>query len=96
MLYHISWKIYMVFGTFNGLALIHVFLAAPETKGKILEEMDEIFDSGRKAWQRQPKGSRLNDLVKRIEEGTIEPPGTHRRRPRDGLETRQHGRWEEQ
>ncbi|KFY91657.1 hypothetical protein V498_05368 [Pseudogymnoascus sp. VKM F-4517 (FW-2822)] len=96
MLYHISWKVYMVFGTFNGLALIHVFLAAPETKGKMLEEMDEIFDSGRKAWHRQPKGSRLDDLVKRIEEGTIEPPGTHRRRRRDGLETRQHGRRGEQ
>ncbi|KFZ16938.1 hypothetical protein V502_04819, partial [Pseudogymnoascus sp. VKM F-4520 (FW-2644)] len=96
MLYHISWKVYMVFGTFNGLALIHIFLAAPETKGKMLEEIDEIFDSGRKAWQRQPKGSRLDDLEKRIEEGTIEPPGRHRRRPQDGLETRQHGRREEQ
>jgi len=75
MLYHISWKLYMIFGTFNGLALIHVFLAAPETKGKLLEEMDDVFDSGRKAWQRQPKGSRLDDLAKRIEEGAIKAPG---------------------
>lgn len=75
MLYHISWKMYMIFGSFNGLALIHVFLAAPETKGKTLEEMDEVFESGRKAWQPQPKGSRLDDLTKRIEEGTFEASG---------------------
>jgi MFS family permease len=28
----INWKMYMIFGTFNGLAFIHMFLAAPETK----------------------------------------------------------------
>jgi MFS family permease len=75
MLYHISWKVYMIFGSFNGLALIHVFLAAPETKGKTLEEMDEVFESGRKAWQPQPRGSRLDDLAKRIEEATFEASG---------------------
>lgn len=74
LLWHINWKMYMIFGAFNALALIHVFLAAPETKGKMLEEMDEVFDSGRKAWDRVPKGSRLDDLARRIEDGTAEVP----------------------
>lgn len=34
----------MIFAAFNGAALIHMFLTAPETKGKTLEEMDEVFD----------------------------------------------------
>ena len=65
----------MIFATFNGLALIHLYVAAPETKGKLLEEMDDVFDSRRHAWQRQPKGSRLDDLAKRIEEGVVKVPG---------------------
>jgi MFS family permease len=28
----INWKMYMIFGAFNGAALIHMFLTAPETK----------------------------------------------------------------
>lgn len=61
----------MLFGAFNGLALIHMFLTAPETKGKSLEEMDEVFDSGRPAWRAVPKGSRLDVLQKEIEEGKV-------------------------
>lgn len=34
----------MIFAAFNGAALIHMFLTAPETKGKTLEEMDDVFD----------------------------------------------------
>ena len=75
LLHHINWKMYMIFATFNGLALIHLYVAAPETKGKLLEEMDDVFDSRRHAWQRQPKGSRLDDLAKRIEEGVVKVPG---------------------
>lgn len=75
LLHHINWKMYMIFAAFNGCALIHLYIAAPETKGKLLEEMDDVFDSRRKAWQRQPKGSRLDDLAKRIEEGVVKVPG---------------------
>ena len=35
----VNWKMYMIFATFNGCALIHMFFTAPETKGKTLEEM---------------------------------------------------------
>lgn len=62
----------MIFATFNGLALIHIFLAAPETKGKTLEEMDIVFDSGKWPWQGVPKGSRLEELEKDIEKGAVQ------------------------
>lgn len=61
----------MIFAVFNGIALIHMFLAAPETKGKTLEEMDEVFESGKWAWQGVPKESRLEALSKDIEKGAI-------------------------
>jgi hypothetical protein len=48
-----------------------MFLLAPETKGKTLEEMDEVFDSGRPAWKAPPKESRLDRLQKEIEEGNL-------------------------
>jgi len=62
---------YMIFATFNGCALIHMFLTAPETKGKTLEEMDDVFDSGLPAWKSVPKGSRLDQLQKDIEAGNL-------------------------
>jgi len=71
LLWNINWKMYMIFATFNGLALIHIFLTAPETKGKTLEEMDEVFDSGLPAWKTVPKGSRLDQLTKDIEAGNL-------------------------
>lgn len=71
LLWEINWKMYMIFATFNGLALVHMFLTAPETKGKTLEEMDEVFDSGRPAWKPVPKGSRLDQLQADIEKGNL-------------------------
>ena len=62
---------YMIFATFNGAAFIHMFLTAPETKGKTLEEMDDVFDSGLPAWKPVPKGSRLDQLEKDIEAGNL-------------------------
>jgi hypothetical protein len=61
----------MIFATFNGLAFIHMFLTAPETKGKTLEEMDDVFDSGRPAWKSVPKESKLDRLVEDIEKGHV-------------------------
>ena len=61
----------MIFATFNGCALIHMFLTAPETKGKTLEEMDDVFDSGLPAWKSVPKGSRLDQLERDIETGKL-------------------------
>ncbi|KAI0439407.1 high-affinity glucose transporter [Xylaria telfairii] len=65
----INWKMYMIFAAFNGLACIHMTFWAPETKGYTLEEMDEVFDSGRPAWRTHEKTSRLDDLAREIEMG---------------------------
>lgn len=61
----------MIFATFNGLALIHMFFTAPETKGKTLEEMDDVFDSGIPAWKsaKHLQGSKLDRLASEIEKG---------------------------
>ena len=59
---------YMIFAAFNAAAFIHMFFTAPETKGKTLEEMDEVFDRGLPAWKPVPKGSRLDSLTRKIEE----------------------------
>lgn len=79
LIWRINWKIYMVFAGFNAMAFIHMFISAPETKGKSLEEMSEVFESGRPAWRSVPKGSRLDDLQRDIEDGTVKvkpPVGT--------------------
>ena len=67
----------MIFGSFNALAFIHVWVAAPETKGKTLEEMDEVFEVGRPAWKRRASGSRLDRIQRDIEDGNLKvlPPG---------------------
>ncbi|KAJ8115700.1 hypothetical protein OPT61_g2710 [Boeremia exigua] len=71
LLWSINWRMYMIFGTFNGLALIHMFLAAPETKGKTLEEMDTVFDSGIPPWKSGKIESRLDQLQRDIEAGDV-------------------------
>lgn len=48
-----------------------MFLTAPETKNKTLEEMDEVFDSGRPAWRTVPRGSRLDQLEMAIGAGNL-------------------------
>jgi MFS family permease len=71
LLWSINWKMYMIFGTFNALAFIHMFLTAPETKGKSLEEMDEVFDMGIPAWKTGKIESRLDALQRDIEAGNV-------------------------
>lgn len=43
----IGWKTYMINGAWDVLQLIFVILFWVETKGKTLEEMDEIFEGHR-------------------------------------------------
>ncbi|XDG05817.1 hypothetical protein ABKA04_005432 [Annulohypoxylon sp. FPYF3050] len=71
LLWNINWKMYMIFAAFNGAACVHMFLFAHETAGLTLEEMDELFDSGRPAW-RPNKPSRLDALQKDIEQGNVQ------------------------
>lgn len=49
----IGWKVYFIFGTFNFAAFIHVLFMYPETVGRSLEEVEEIFKQGHtfSAWK---------------------------------------------
>jgi hypothetical protein len=71
LLHSISWKMYFIFGAFNGVACIHMFLMARETAGITLEEMNDVFDSGIPPWKKQPKRSRLDEIQRKIEEGCL-------------------------
>ncbi|SPO06829.1 probable high-affinity glucose transporter [Cephalotrichum gorgonifer] len=71
LLWNINFKMYYIFAAFNGCACIHMFFLAPETKGYTLEEMDDVFDSGRPAWRSGKKSSRLEHLQTEIEQGHI-------------------------
>lgn len=57
-----------------------MFLLAPETKGRTLEEMDEVFDSGIPAWRSKGQVTgRLERLAADIEAGNVrvDAPGAH-------------------
>ncbi|KAJ3785649.1 general substrate transporter [Lentinula aff. detonsa] len=43
---NIAWKTYFVFGTFNFAACVHFFFMFPETVGRTLEEVEDIFNEG--------------------------------------------------
>ncbi|KAI0051521.1 general substrate transporter [Auriscalpium vulgare] len=49
----IAYKTYFIFGTFNFAALIHVFFMFPETAGRTLEEVEDVFAEGHvfSAWK---------------------------------------------
>ncbi|CUS07686.1 unnamed protein product [Tuber aestivum] len=67
----INWRMYMIFAAFNGAAFVHMFFTAPETKGITLEEMDDVFDSGRPPWKTRSLVSRLDNLQKDIAAGNV-------------------------
>lgn len=48
---NITWKSYFLYGTFCGAMSIHAFFGYPETKGKTLEEVDILFQSGIPPWR---------------------------------------------
>ena len=40
---NIQWKVYVLFGVFNLAMFVHVLFAFPETAGKTLEEVEDMF-----------------------------------------------------
>ncbi|KAI0465497.1 high affinity glucose transporter [Komagataella kurtzmanii] len=48
---NITWKTYIIFGVFSFCLTIHVFLQFPETRGKTLEEIDQMFKDNIPAWR---------------------------------------------
>jgi MFS family permease len=73
---HITWRVYVLFGVFCAAMFVHVFFLFPETAGKPLEEVEEIFDDatpgsvryiGTPAWR-----TRVNRHVFRMERGELD------------------------
>ncbi|KAI5806989.1 high affinity glucose transporter [Geopyxis carbonaria] len=48
---NIQWKVYIVFGVFCAAMTLHVFFLFPETAGKTLEQVEEMFIEGGPAWK---------------------------------------------
>jgi hypothetical protein len=58
---NITWKMFIVFGAMCVLAAIHFFFTYPETCGKTLEEIEEMFaPGGPKPWHTKPGGSKVD------------------------------------
>lgn len=66
---NIKWKVYIVFGVFCTVMTIHVFFMFPETAGKTLEEVEDMFLSDVKAWNTHVE----YDKVRREEHGEVDP-----------------------
>ena len=63
----IAYKTYFIFGAFNFAAFIHIFFCFPETAGRTLEEIEDVFAQGHTftAWKidRRVGQKTLEDVV---------------------------------
>lgn len=65
---NIKWKTYLIFGVFSFCMAVHAFFFFPETAGKTLEEVEDMFLSGTPAWK-----TRVNwKGIKAKERGEVE------------------------
>jgi MFS family permease len=48
---NIQWKVYLIFGVFCATMALHTFFVFPETAGKSLEDIEEMFLAGVPAWK---------------------------------------------
>lgn len=68
----ISWRLFIIFAGLNAVMVVLVYFLIPETAGRSLEEVDQIFVSSNSIWdsvwvaRRLPR-SVLEDLQKRAE-----------------------------
>ncbi|KAF2653057.1 high affinity glucose transporter [Lophiostoma macrostomum CBS 122681] len=77
---NIQWKVYIIFGVFCTAMAIHTFFLFPETSGKTLEDVEEMFLSGVPAWKtrvewqntRKAEAGDLNDKEKALHEHSPE------------------------
>ncbi|KAK9365191.1 general substrate transporter [Lipomyces kononenkoae] len=81
LLRSIGWAMFILFALFDIMAFIHVWVAAPETKQRTLEEMDEIFEHGPPLWRSFAASratNKLDILARDIELGNMTiHPGLH-------------------
>ncbi|KAK9327793.1 general substrate transporter [Lipomyces starkeyi] len=74
LLRSIRWRLFFLFGSFNLAAAVTVWFAAPETKLRTLEEMDEIFEHEEPLWKSflsWRESNSLDKLAHDIEMGTL-------------------------
>ncbi|RDW69207.1 MFS sugar transporter-like protein [Coleophoma cylindrospora] len=63
----ISWKLFIVFGVLCFSAAVQAFVSYPETCGKSIEEIEELFAPGAlKPWKTKPGHSRLDVEIENI------------------------------
>ncbi|KAL3956136.1 hypothetical protein ACCO45_008982 [Purpureocillium lilacinum] len=85
LLWHVNYKTYYIFGSFNAAAFLHMLLMAHETKGYTLEQMDDVFDRGGHAWERKKKSvSRVEAMESQVEASDV-PPERRDTRDKSGL-----------
>ena len=71
---NIAWKTYFIFGTFNFAAFIHVLFCFPETAGRTLEEIEDVFSQGHTfaAWKvKRDVGKKTLEEVKKQADGAL-------------------------
>ncbi|KAH8826073.1 general substrate transporter [Flagelloscypha sp. PMI_526] len=87
---NIRWKTYFVFGTFNFACFIHVLFMYPETVGRTLEEMEDVFAEGHAftAWKigRDVGKKDLNEVI----EKSKHLPGTEPTKEKESSEEKEH------
>ncbi|KAI0821278.1 general substrate transporter [Irpex lacteus] len=72
---NIGWKTYFIFGAFNFAAFIHILFCFPETAGRTLEEIEEVFAQGHtfSAWKiKRHVGQKTLDQVRQEQKGDKE------------------------
>ncbi|KAG9071586.1 hypothetical protein KI688_005799 [Linnemannia hyalina] len=74
LLQSIQYRTYFIFASFCVAMTVHVFFMFPETKGRTLEEMDELFNSDIPAWKTaaQP-ASRLDHDIEELKLNQDQP-----------------------
>ncbi|KAF1954853.1 high affinity glucose transporter [Byssothecium circinans] len=78
----IKWKVYVIFGVFCTAMALHTFFVFPETSGKTLEDVEEMFLEGVPAWKtrveysssRKVEGGELSDKEKALGRGLEQSP----------------------
>ncbi|KAI5295295.1 hypothetical protein KEM52_001793 [Ascosphaera acerosa] len=66
---NIKWKMFITFGVLCVLAAIQAFFTYPETCGKSLEEIEELFGPGAPPpWKTKKGGSKLDDMVEQVKD----------------------------
>ncbi|KAH6644757.1 high affinity glucose transporter [Boeremia exigua] len=66
---NIQWKVYLIFAIFCAAMAIHTFFLFPETAGKSLEDIEEMFMEGIPAWKTKVDFGNS----RRAEQGIIDP-----------------------